>query len=315
MDLGATILAFIVTVCLKVPVMAVATVLLYRMYRTGFSSRPERRRPPIPEEYRRAYKVLFLSLAFFLLSEIFCGIETYILMHSHPFGRFLHSASSSTGMGLFALGLYMLLDEKVIHFGRGRCVGRQTCRTCTLIPDGPCRFSASIQLAATFVMLAALPPFFATTAMMAAETSKFALPSAALNGWYEQTFLPLMKSAFPRYTPVSVAIFLDEAPQVLDYKILPAIALGITVVGIFLFRRSRLTQKFLGLSCILFAFGMLAYTYFELILYRIPGDLFIGAVGHELGELFFLVLLGEVLTTFFLPPSRSAEPARRSPGT
>ncbi len=98
--------------------------------------------------------------------------------------------------------------------------------------------------------------------------------------------------------------------QVIEYRILPAISALLAVAGIVLIRAGGESET-KGIRVTVFAFGLLAYSYFELALYRMTGDILAGAVAHEVAEFWFLIVLAEFLKESFAR-ERSPEGA---PGT
>ena len=300
MDLGAALLALVITMGLKLPVMIVTGWLMYKMYKATNQKSPKKLWILVPEEERAEYKILFYSLTFFALSEIFCGIETYILMQSHYLGRFLHSITSGVGMGLFAVGIYKLVDKKAFNFTGDRCFFKQgVCKGCPLTAGKSCRFTPTILYVATFILLAAIPPFFASTQKMVADPTKFILPFEILNNWYDNSLIPFIMKMDPNYKPIGVAFFLTKGPQVLDFKIIPGIVILLQLTGIALIQSGKISRIKQGMNSVLFGLGLLCYTYYEVILNRLTDDLFVGALGHEIGEFVFLILLSEFVSKMF----------------
>jgi len=299
MDLGAACLALLVSIGMKIPIMLIAGNLIYRMYRSSHNAPPTKLWLIIPKEHRKEFKWLYFSLIAFFISEFFCGIETWILMRSDASMRAIHAVSSCAGMGLFAVGTYLLFDKYIIFYGEKRCALNRICRGCTLLEGGTCKFSASVFLFATFILLAIFPPMFVSTDIITANPTKFILPFDSLNNWYEYTLLPIVKSMDPNYKPIGVAFFLPKSTQILENKILPALVGIIEVIGMCLYASKKISRKLNGFNVILFGAGMLCYSYFEIILNRVLGDLFLGAIGHEIGEFAFLLLLSEFLTVTF----------------
>ncbi|MEK6625965.1 MAG: hypothetical protein AABY86_13390 [Bdellovibrionota bacterium] len=301
MDLGAVLLALTVSIGLKIPIMLIAGSLIYKMYRATHASPPKRLWAVIPKEHRQEFKWLYYSLIFFFISETFCGVETWILMRSDATMRAIHALSSSFGMGLFAVGLYLLFDKKIIFYAEKKCALNKMCKGCTLLAGETCKFNSTVLIFGTFIFLAIFPPLFVSTEVITANPAKFILPFESINHWYEFTLIPLLKSLDPNYKSIGVAFFLPTSTQILENKILPSIVGIIVLTGITLFSSKKLATKLIGFNTILFGAGMLCYTYFEIILNRLVGDLFLGAIGHEIGEFVFLFLLTEFLTVTFRP--------------
>ncbi|MBI2520811.1 MAG: hypothetical protein HYV97_10355 [Bdellovibrio sp.] len=301
MDLGAVLLALTVSIGLKIPIMLITANLIYKMYRSTHASPPKKLWAVIPKENRQEFKWLYFSLIAFFISETFCGVETWILMRSDATMRAIHALSSSTGMGLFAVGLYLLFNKKIIFYAEKKCVLNKMCKGCTLLAGETCKFNSTVLIFGTFIFLAVFPPFFVSTEIITADPTKFILPFESVNRWYEFTLIPLLKSFDPNYKTIGVAFFLPKSTQILENKILPGIVGIIVIAGLMLYSSKKLATKLIGLNTILFGAGMLCYTYFEIILNRLVGDLFLGAIGHEIGEFVFLFLLTEFLTVTFKP--------------
>ncbi len=299
MDLGAVILALIVSIGCKIPIMLITATLLYRMFRSTHSSPPKKLWVVIPPEHRQEFKWLFYSLIAFFVSETFCGVETWILMRSDASMRAIHAVASSTGMGLFAVGLYMLLDKKIIFYAEKRCALNKICKGCTLLEGKMCKFNSTVLIFGAFIFLATIPPMFVSTNLITADPSKFILPFPAINSWYELTLIPFLKSMDPNYKSIGVAFFLPKSTQILENKIIPMFVALVVAIGMAVFNSKKIDTKLRGFYAILFGGGMLCYSYFEIILNRLVGDLFLGAIGHEIGEFVFLFLLAEFLTTTF----------------
>ena len=54
-------------------------------------------------------------------------------MRSDATMRAIHAVSSATGMGLFAMGFYLLLDKKILFYGEKKCSMNKICKGCTLL--------------------------------------------------------------------------------------------------------------------------------------------------------------------------------------
>lgn len=299
MQFGATILAYIVAGILKPIVMVFSFALVCRMYLEYRSNKETTRWLRIEDDQRRVFKIILFSLVLFVFSELFCAIETYVLMNSDCTFQLLHSITSATGIGVFAVAMYMLLNVQVIRFGTSRCVMRPVCHGCSYEGGAECQFAPIFILVSLFLVMVAVLPIFAPTTEMVANPVRFALQSEQANSWYEQTFLPWMMSVWPRYRPIGEAVYLPHWPQVLDYRVYPSISIALILSGLILFRRRELTSKSEGIYLIMFAAGLLGYTYYQLILQRGTNDVLIAALGHEIGELFFLVILAKLLKLFF----------------
>lgn len=288
MDFGAFILAMILSFGIKIPVMVFTTILLVRMYkvRKNEASNPD-------------FNYLFFSLIFFAFSEIFCAFETYILKHAHFIGRILHAGTSSLSMAFFAVGVFLLLDRRLIHFSTVKCFGHDFCRSCTALSLATCKFSKLTVYSFFFLLFACFPPLFAPVDQMNADSRRYILPIESFNTWYDTVAVPFFRSMDSSYQPISAAMTLTTSPQVLVTKIMPLFAFLLIVIGIVMFLRKSLRAQMKGMMIIFFASGILAYTYNELILHRITGELLIGGMGHEIGEFLFLLCFGQILKIFY----------------
>ncbi|MBF0363774.1 MAG: hypothetical protein HQK49_22330 [Oligoflexia bacterium] len=294
MEFGSFLIALSVNGCIKIIVMILCVILLIRMSKI---------KKNLSAESLFSFNIIFYSLLMFSASELSCAIETYVLMHSHYIGRIIHSICSSMGMATFSVGIYMLVDQRLVHFGLKRCTMLQVCKSCTLNKDaghnsGRCRFSTIILLGSILLCFLCIPPFFASTEPMYINSSNYILPFESLNNWFDQTFIPFV-SQFTPYKSLSASMILTTAPQILDYRIAPTITFILTFIGIILFLSNSFSKQSKGVYFIVFASGIIAYSYYQLILYRITNDILVEALGHEVGELLYLIVLTKLLTIFY----------------
>lgn len=296
MDFGAALIGLVISMFTKVIIMAWAFKMILKSYKSLHQSPTKRPWLLVPASLREQFRPLYWSLIFFFISELVCGIEVYIVMQTSELYRAFHAFSSAIGMGLFALGIYQLIDDRILQYGTNRCVINRVCQGCTVIKGKKCEFQASILIAATFLLLASIPPQFAETSWMQAEPQRWLLPFPTLNSWYDTVLVPWLMNNVPGYKPIGAAFFLPTSTQIIDMKILPAIAGVMALVGGIIYWKGSLKN---GIKLIVLSTGPLAYSYYELILNRVTGDLFLGALGHEIGEFLFLVLIAEILTRFF----------------
>ena len=147
---------------------------------------------------------------------------------------------------------------------------------------------------------------FALTSEMSANTARFVLPLEQANIWYDKVLLPWMMSIWPQYRPVGEAVHLQSLPQIIDCQIYPLISISLILSGLIRFRSKELISRPMGLYLIMFAAGLSGYTYYQLVLQRGTGDLLLAALGHEIGELFFLLVLIRLLKVFFPLRDRDA---------
>jgi len=297
-DLGAAIIGLFIALVVKLAVMFLAARMLVRIYRSAYSAKPGKLWLLLPSENVAEVRVLWWALVFFALSELTCGIEIYILFQSWWVTSCSHSVASGIGMGLFALGMYFYFDTKFMKFGKSGCLAIRVCRTCTFEKQERCKFLTLLLLVATFVALAAIPPLFAPTDRMNADTRKFITPFESLNAWYDGVAVPWLQANVADYQPSGAAYFMPSSVFVIEYRVFPLIALALAALAILLLRARR---ELLGIKVLVFGVGMLCYTWFEVALYAVTGDVLIGSVAHEIVEFWFLVILAEFLRRAFPP--------------
>jgi hypothetical protein len=178
------------------------------------------------------------------------------------------------------------------------------CKGCTINEDEGCKFSVLLLFVATFVALAALPAFLVSTEPLYADAKKFILPFTSLNAWYDGQVVPWLKANFESYKPTSVSFFIPRAVMFVEFRVLPAVAFITAIFGIGLLRKKKEIQ---GFRVIAFSFGVLCYVYLEVILIAATNDVFLGSLGHELVELWFLIATAEFLRRAY-PPAEADDP-------
>lgn len=302
MKLGVGLMALLIVVVVKGAVMILTARLLWKIHR---SRPPTAARPwlQVPAEHLPAIALLEWSLVFFAVSELTCAVEIYLLHESSPLLGGIHSLTSALGMALFGLSLYQLFDRKFFRYGKPACLANRICRGCTIETPAGCRFRPTLVVVAGAVLLAAVPAFVTPTAEFHSDGSRYMLPFESWNLWYDRVVEPWL-IANTDYDPDRVAYYMPETIQVIEWRLLPAAALGLALVAIVLLLRAR---EALGIKTLVFAAGLLGFAYFQLILYRGTGDIIFGALGHEAGELWFLVATAELLRSAFAPSPASAE--------
>lgn len=305
MDLGAALLALLIGLVVKVAVLILGARLLLAM------SRAQRDRPParlwmmLPQSGAPEIRLIWWSLVLFYVSELTCGIEVYVLFRSNPWISSVHALTSATGMGLFALGIYRWFDRTVLRFRERGCTLNRICKGCTIGSTGECRFRAVLLAGAAFVALAAIFPVFVSTERLNADPTRYLLPFESLNAWYDTSVVPWLIANMPGYEPSGIAYFIHEAVMVVEFRVLPAIALLLSVGGFLAIRAGREAE---GLHVVIFAAGWLSYSYFEMVLYAATDDVLIGSLGHEVAEFWFLVGLALFLRTVFPTPDPAHTP-------
>ena len=152
MEFGAFLIALFVTMGVKISVIFTTLFLLWKMIKLRVVQKELLAESVANQESYKIFNLLFWSLILFFFSEVFCGIETYILMRSDYLGRITHSLSSSTGLAVFLLGLFMLLDKHLIRFAKPKCMFIPVCRECTLFSENNCKFSKMVIIFFLFVL-------------------------------------------------------------------------------------------------------------------------------------------------------------------
>ncbi|MGK5086473.1 hypothetical protein WDW86_02850 [Bdellovibrionota bacterium FG-2] len=93
--------------------------ILLRFYGAAFTSHPKKLWYLLPKEDLPEIRILYWSLICFFISELFCGIETYIIWQTSAFLRGVHAITSALGMVLFAFQVleFHVFPVLVILFG------------------------------------------------------------------------------------------------------------------------------------------------------------------------------------------------------
>ncbi len=303
MDFGAALMGFLIAGVVKVAVMVLGARLVVKLYRATYPEHPSRLWLYLPKDSLPEVRLMWWSLVLFFVSEFTCGIEIYIITQAHPILTTAHGIASSVGMGLFALGMYLYVDRHLLRYAQAGCLLNRVCPSCPVRDGRDCRFLQVLLFGGTLVALAALPPWFASLDPMPVDPRKFVLPFESWNAWYDRAAVPWMQTNLPGFEKSGVAFVLPSFMMVLEFRILPAAALVVALAGIVCLLRRR---EHLGVRVLVFAAGVLAYTYFEIVLYRGTGDALIGSLGHELGELWFVLATAEFLQRAF-DPSRTPQ--------
>ncbi len=312
MDLGAGILAVVAGLIVKTAVMIFGGWLLVKLYRASHADDDTPLWLLLPKENQTEIKILWWSLVLFAVSEVTCGIEIYVFFQSNPWLSGCHAITSALGMALFALGVTIYLDKKLFRYGEKACLVNRICRGCTIDEPPGCKYRTLLMLIATFVALAAIAPFFAPTERVFADPTRWVLPFESWNAWYDDAWVPWLQGQVPDYEPTSIAYSLPPSMLVIELRIEPAVAgiLALVSVGLARAGKEQLASKVLA-----FAVGVLCYVYFEFVLLRGTGDVYIASLGHEVVEFWFLVAMAEFLRRSFPIPAvgGATEPDRCEP--
>jgi len=269
MDLGGILIALFDAVVVKGIVMVLAAWMVVKFYRAALQRQPARGWLAVPDDQRPEARLLWWSLLVFLLSEVTCGLEMFAVGRTCPPLSVGHTAISGLGTGLFALALYAYLDKVLLRFAGSHCLVNRVCRGCTVQEGAPCRFASGIVLLAVFLALAVIPPLYVSTGRVYADLSRYALPFDSWNAWFDDRVEPWLLEHVTGYRPHGQSFYLPPAMLIVEYKILPGLALLLSLAAIVAARGRR---EALALRLLAFAFGTLAYTYLELALYPATDD-------------------------------------------
>ncbi len=302
MDLGAGLIAILTSFLVKGAVMVLSGLLVARVWRAARAPAPRRLWLLVPAHEREDARVLAWSLALFAASELTCGVEVYVLTRSNAWVDGVHGVLSAAAMALFALGLYRVIDRKVLRFAGPECAAKRLCGACTVRAPEGCKLRLTILLSAAFVALAGIFVLLAPTARMEADLHRFALPLPALNAWYDRAVVPWITAHVSGYEPSGKAYFFPESVFVLELRVLPVVATAMASSAAAEIARGRIGR---GMERLMLAAGTLGYVLFELVLYRGTGDLLLGSLGHEVGELWFVAWAAELLRRCY-PPDAGA---------
>ena len=309
MELGSTLVALFLFGVVKVAVMVLAGVLLVRLLRAGWTTPVRTDRFTVTQEDRPALTLMLASLIAFAVSELVCGLEVYVFMHATGWVATIHSLTSALGMALLALGALAWIDRKLLRFGQPGCLLNRVCQGCTIERPEGCRYRRLQLLIVALVLLTALPLLFAPTERMFSDAAPWALPFDSWNAWYDEVVVPLLIEWAPGYDPTGMAYSVPPTQLVIEFRLLPLIAMGLTLAALVATWRRREVR---GQQLVVAALGVLAYSWFQAGLYVVAGDVLLGSLGHEVVELWFLVAFAEFLRRSFPPKAEEVpihEPA------
>ncbi|OHB79749.1 MAG: hypothetical protein A2V98_22805 [Planctomycetes bacterium RBG_16_64_12] len=304
MDLGAVLMGLVTAGIVKLLVMTLTGVLLVRLFKVS----DDGIKKPwllIPREHQSRFRVLRWGLIFFAVSELACGIEIYVLSHSNALLACLHSMTSSVGMGLTAIGLFQIFDWKYLHFvdTTSPCIAMKTCEKCTKRQQNVCQYRPLLLMMAALLMLLTVPVFFAPTERLHADPGFYVLPFDSLNHWYDDLMTTLRESNPSAGSAAMSTFYLPEEMLVLEFRLLPILGMLLAAASIACFLGK---QEDLAVAFLLFAVGNHAYVYFEVMIYGLTQEPILGFLLHECGELFFLVMVSNLLPRMFPKGPRSS---------
>ncbi len=299
MDLGAALVGLFTVLVVKVAVMVIATRILLRLLGAVRGKSPLKLASSLKSAGLLEIRVIWTALLLFWLSEITCGVEISIIMKSSPVLGTIHSVNSSTGMGLFLVGSFLLLDNKLIHLfdDKKSCIGLPVCETCSFAAGRACNFELVFKFAIVLLSFACIPLLLASTEVQYANVSRYILPFESLNSYYDNTVVPIIRKYYSEYQPTGEVFHLPYAQLLTDYRISPLVVFALSIVAGVLLRFGRKLQS---ISVFLFAVGVLTFSYSQVILNLVTQYIMFGALMHELAELWFLILTAEVLRKVYI---------------
>lgn len=301
MDLGSALLGIFAGLVVKGGVMVVGIWLVVKLGKALFPAHRAESWISIPEEDIPEAKVIFWGLVLFYVAETGCGLA--ILSVACPWAvvfDVIHSLLSGLGMSVFALGMYLYLDKKLLHYGDKRCLLNRICRGCTIDEDQGCKFHRFIALLILFVAMVALFTAWVPTDRVNLDPARMALPVDSWNEWYDRVMVPYFTVHIPGYEPGGKVFFLPTNILFLEFHVVPAMALLVLIAGVpYLVKR----RDSVVLKLVIVAIGLLGYAYLEIVVYRGTNDALFGSVGHEMAELWFLITLAVFMRQTF-PPAR-----------
>ena len=308
MELGSTLVALFLFGVVKVAVMVLAGVLLVRLLRAGWATPARIDRFTVTPQDRPALTLMLASLIAFAVSELVCGLEVYVFMHATGWVATIHSLTSALGMALLALGALTWFDRTLLRFGQPGCLMGRVCQSCTIEQPEGCRYRRLQLMIVTLVLLAALPLLFAPTERMFSNAAPWALPFDSWNAWYDDVVVPLLIERAPGYDPTGMAYSVPPTQLVIEFRLLPLVALALTLAALVVTARRR---EVLGQQLVALSVGVLAYCWFPAGLYVVTGDVLLGSLGHEVVELWFLIAFAEFLRRTF--PAKAQQVPVASP--
>jgi hypothetical protein len=275
----------------KTAVMIYTGVLLLRVL-SALRARASARWPGLGEPAERASAQLLLwGLLAFGLSELTCGVEIYLVKAPLAYLRVVHSAASAVGAGLLLYAVLRLIDRRVLHVldESGPCVAETHCKGCPRRSRGRCRFRPAIGWLLGFMAVMAVPLLFAPVAALTADPTAVPVPFEGLRTFFDESIVPAFQAMMPEWTPAELYFVIPEEMSFVEFRVLPlcGAALALTALGLLLFTRAD-RLAFL-LTCL--AAGALGFAYLEAVVYLIIPWVYVGSLGHEVAELFGLVLL------------------------
>lgn len=296
MYLGAFLAGFFSIGLFKTSVMILSILLLVKVGLGSIGWKRASLRALGRAEYGTAGKFIFCGILSFVVSELTCGLEVYILLAPHPCMRLAHSISSALGAGLLMYGVFVMFDRRALHyFDQGRaCFLIPICKDCPRRNRESCKFHAGYFWGMCFVVLAAIPLLFIPVRELVADPADIALPYESLNTFFDEKVVPLMKSVFGHWEKESMYFVLPRELTLAEFRYIPLASIVLGIGAIVLSFGKRYARVSFLLACL--SAGPLAYGYLEAVCYHIIPQVYIGSIAHELAELLGLISLWSVLS-------------------
>ncbi|OIP30286.1 MAG: hypothetical protein AUK47_25505 [Deltaproteobacteria bacterium CG2_30_63_29] len=281
----------------------VTLVTIWLIWRFAGALRGDPRKLPglVGEPHREAGRAMVLGLFLFLLSELTCAVELYILYISHPLLRMFHSYASGIGAGLIFWGVFLALDSRVLHYLNQDkpCCSLDVCGGCSLRVGLPCNFHGTWRWFLVFLILLCLPPMFLPVHDLVADPAAVALPFDSWNAFFDKTAAGWLESVIPHWTQAQLYFVIPSNMALVDWRHLPLLAL---VLSLGAFATSFRVAPRRSIQLAVCAVGVVGFSYMEGIAYGFIPQVYVGSLAHETTELLGLVLLNSFANRFFARP-------------
>ena len=295
MYFGSFLVVLLTGGVVKPAVMLLSAWLLWSVYR-GRSGRPTATlRALAGRDHAVTGRFLFWGLLAFVVSELVCGIEVYVLLRpSVPLGL-VHSYSSAVGAALILYGTVTAFDRRALHyFDESRpCLLVGICKGCPRREGQSCRFHPAFFWGVCLLILTAMPLLAVPVRDLLADPAEVALPFPSLNAFFDNQVVPGIRRYLPQWDPRTLRYAIPSQTFLAEFRHLPVVTIVLGLAGLGMsFVRRRQKLAFL-LVCL--AAGPLMYAYLEAAVYVLIPQAHLGSLGHETAEVLGLLLLRSVL--------------------
>ena len=247
------------------------------------------------EGYRRIGALLLVGLGSFVLSELTCATEIYVLYRPTAALRMVHSYASALGAALLVYATALALDRRALHYfdESKHCAFIGLCRGCPRREGRSCRLHGLFFWALAFLTVMAVPLLWIPVRDFVVDPAGVALSSTSLNAFFDEKLAPMLTRTLPHWSVESLKFTIPSAMSLAEFRVIPAasIALGVAAMALSFVRRWDYVA--FALACL--AAGPLAYAYLEAAIYQLLPHVYLGSLGHEIAELIGLLLLRSVL--------------------